>query len=294
MFTQLLAVMAPVLVSVAVGYFWVKGGASFPTDFVSRLCLNVGTPCLILSSLAETHISAEVFTKMALGSLGAMLVLAIIGLSYCRMRKVDWRGFVPALIFPNTGNIGLPISLFAFGKAGFGYAVSINVAVSIVQFGLSVMMDSKRPLLELARTPTIWSIVISVILMVFHLSLPQWVFNATQLLGGFTIPLMLITLGVALAQIRPNNLLGGMLFSLIRIAIVIPIALLAGYLVGLSNTLNVQLMLQMCMPVAVYTYMFALKANRTPDVAASRVFVSTVMSLIYLPIMLAIILHLGM
>ncbi|MGJ8513235.1 AEC family transporter [Carnimonas bestiolae] len=292
MFEQLLAVMAPVLVSVAIGYGWVRSGQQFPTNFVSTLCLNIGTPCLILSSLAQTHLSIQLFMKMAIGTFGTILALGIIGIAFCKVKRIDWRSFVPALMFPNTGNMGLPISLFAFGQAGFGYAVAINVAVSIVQFGLSAMMDAERPLMALLKTPTIHAVWISLVFMFFQIPLPTWIENSTHLLGDMTIPLMLITLGVALASIKPNNLLAGAVFGLLRLAMVIPISLGVGWLAGLSGTLSSQLMLQMSMPVAVYTYMFAQKAKRSPELAASRVFISTVMSLVYLPIMLAIIMSL--
>lgn len=292
MFEQLLAVMAPVLVSVAIGYGWVRSGHQFPLNFVSTLCLNIGTPCLILSSLAQTHLTFQLFMQMAAGTFGTIVVLGMVGIAFCKAKRIEWRSFVPALIFPNTGNMGLSISLFAFGQAGFGYAVAINVSVSIVQFGLSAIMGAERPFMALLKTPTIHAIWISLVLIFFQIPLPLWIENSTHLLGSLTIPLMLITLGVALATIRSNNLLAGAVFALLRLVIVIPISLGVGWLAGLSGSLLMQLMLQMSMPVAVYTYMFALKAQRSPELAASRVFASTVMSLVYLPIMLAIILAL--
>ncbi|WP_027349808.1 AEC family transporter [Halotalea alkalilenta] len=289
MFAQLFAVMAPVLAGAGVGYLWVRAKQAYPTDFVSKLTLNIGTPCLIISSLAETRVDFATFSVIAGATLLALFTLAMLGLVMCRVRELDWKVFVPAMIFPNTGNMGLPISLYAFGQVGFGYAVSILVVVSLIQFVFSVSIGSARPLRALSRTPTIYAIAISLLLMVFDLRLPSWLFNVTHLLAGFTIPLMLITLGVSLASIRVANLAGGLAFGAVRTLLVIPVCLAAGWIFGLSAANTAQLLLQLCMPVAVYNYMFAQRAGRSPELVAGLVFSSTLLSLFYLPVILAVI-----
>ncbi|WP_106477422.1 AEC family transporter [Phytohalomonas tamaricis] len=292
MFAQLFAVMAPVLAGAGVGFFWVKFKQPYPTEFITKLVLNVGTPCLIIGSLSQTHIDIEAFKDMTLATLLVVAIMALIGAALAYWRKLEWQTVVPAMAFPNTGNMGLPISLYAFGQQGFGYAVAVFVVMSLLQFVVGSLTASKRPLRSIVRTPTIYAIVIALIMMAYGITLPQWLANSVELLAGFTIPMMLITLGVSLASIRARNIGVGVSFGLMRVAIAAVISLAIGWALSLPEQEMAQLMLQMCMPVAVYNYLFALKAGRSPEKVASLVLCSTLLSFLYLPILLSWVLSL--
>lgn len=287
MFAQLFAVMAPVIFGASIGYGWVKLGYTYQTNFVSRLTLNVGTPCLILAKLPASHVSFSTLQHIVLAMSVTMLLLGLLGYALCYWRKLDWRVFVPAMIFPNTGNMGLPISLYAFGEMGFGFAVAIMVIVSLVQFTLGSMTTS-RPLHNLVRTPALYAIFISLILIKFEIAVPAWIQNSLDLISGFTIPIMLITLGVSLASIQAKNIMVGLAFGVFRTTMAIGIAIGVGYVFALGSTQTSQLMLQACMPVAVYNYLFAQRAGHSPETVASLVLCSTLLSLIYLPIILSV------
>lgn len=56
MLAELFAVLAPVLIAAGIGYGWVRSGHQYPTDFIARLVLNVGTPCLVLSTLSRAEL----------------------------------------------------------------------------------------------------------------------------------------------------------------------------------------------------------------------------------------------
>lgn len=288
MLAQLLAVMAPVLFSAGLGFLWIKLGYSFPTSFVSRLTLNIGTPCLILAKLPTSGVTLENFNSILIAMILIMLLMGLAGYMLCRWRKLDWQIYLPAMLFPNTGNMGLPISQYAFQKSGLGIAIAIMVVVSLVQFTQG-SMTSKKPLLSLIKTPTIYAIIIALLMMATHTELPEWLFNTVDLVSGFTIPLMLITLGVSLASIQVKNILAGLIFSFIRTLLAAGISLLVCTLLHLDAYKTGQIALQVCMPVAVYNYLFAQRAGRSPETVASLVFCSTLLSFIYLPIILRII-----
>lgn len=288
MLAQLFAVMAPVLFGASLGFFWIKLGYSFPTSFVSRLTLNIGTPCLILAKLPASGVTLENFNAILVAMILIMLLMAVAGYGLCRWRKLDWQVYLPAMLFPNTGNMGLPISHYAFGNRGFGIAIAIMVIVSLVQFTQG-SMTSRRPLLSLVKTPTLYAIAIALVMMAFHWQLPEWMFNTVDLISGFTIPLMLITLGVSLASIQPRNLIIGMGFGVFRTLLAVAICLLVSMLLHLDAYKTGQILLQVSMPVAVYNYLFAQRAGRSPETVASLVFCSTLLSLIYLPIILRVL-----
>ncbi|GAB2782327.1 AEC family transporter [Halomonas shantousis] len=291
MLAELFAVMAPVLFGAGIGFFWVRLGYSYPTDFVTRLVFNVGTPSLILASLASTHIEPHAFGQTMLGTLAVLAVMAMGAFGMAKLLGKDWRVVISPMMYPNTGNMGLPVSLYAFGEAGFAYAVTVMMTVAMVQFTFGVLVTSRRnPLKVLLRTPTIYSIAIAVGLMLSHQELPKWMANTVGLLSGLTVPLMLITLGVSLAGIQVKGLRAGLQFSLLRTVIAASVALGIGYLFDLPPLARSILVLQMSMPVAVYNYLFAQRAQREPEYVASLVFCSTLLALAYLPLQLAFLL----
>ncbi len=207
-----------------------------------------------------------------------------------RLLRKDWRVILAPSMYPNTGNMGLPVVLYAFGEAGFVFGITVMVTVSLFQFTLGTMLASRgNPLKSLAKTPTVYAILIALTLLLTDTELPLWLDNSVDLISGFTVPLMLITLGVSLASIQVRSLRSGIGFSLLRI----PLAALAawgiGSLLALPPMAHGILILQMSMPVAVFNYLFAQRSQREPEYVASLVFCSTLLSLIYLPILLAIL-----
>lgn len=290
MLAELFAVMAPVLAGAGLGFVWVRLGHPFPVDFVTRLVFNIGTPALVLAAVSGADIDISAFGRTMLATALVVLAMGVATLLMARLLGRDWRVLLAPMMYPNTGNMGLPVVLYAFGSTGFAFGITVMITVTLFQFTLGTMMASRgNPLRALLRTPTVYAILIVVGLLVTDSELPRWLDNTVDLISGFTVPLMLITLGVSLASIRVTSLMSGVGFSLVRIPVAALLAWGVGLLVGLSPLAHAILVLQMSMPVAVFNYLFAVRAGREPEYVASLVFVSTLLSLLYLPVLLAIL-----
>ncbi|MDL4864713.1 AEC family transporter, partial [Halomonas elongata] len=288
MFAQLFAVMAPVLAGAGLGFTWIRLGHDYPVAFVTRLVFNIGTPALVLASLSGAEIDAGSFGRTMLAA--ALVITTMAGAAFvlARLLRKDWRVMLAPSMYPNTGNMGLPVVLYAFGEAGFAFGITVMVTVSLFQFTLGTMLASRgNPLKSLAKTPTVYAILIALSLLLTDTELPLWLANSVDLISGFTVPLMLITLGVSLASIQVRSLRSGIGFSLLRIPLAALTAWGIGSLLALPPMAHGILILQMSMPVAVFNYLFAQRAKREPEYVASLVFCSTLLSLIYLPILLA-------
>ncbi|UTN74656.1 AEC family transporter [Pseudomonas aeruginosa] len=234
MLAELFAVMAPVLFGAGVGYVWVRLGHAYPTEFVSRIVFNIGSPCLILATLAHTRVDLHSFGRMALASALICVCMAALGWAAARLGRQEWQVLVPAYSFPNVGNMGLPVCLYAFGEAGMTLAVAFYLIMSIGNFSLGVFwMSGERSWRSLLGNPILLSVLLALLLMGLDLQLPRWMANTVDLMAGLTIPLMLITLGVSLASIRPRQLGNGFFYGGLR--------LLLGALVGWSVALALQL-----------------------------------------------------
>ncbi|WNK19859.1 AEC family transporter [Halomonas piscis] len=289
MLTELFAVMAPVLAGAGLGFSWVRLGQPYPVEFVTRLVFNIGTPTLVIASLSSAEIEASNFGRTMLATALVICTMAAMTWPLARLLRQDWRVLLAPAMYPNTGNMGLPVVLYAFGSAGFAYGITVMVTVSLFQFTLGSVMASSggNPLRTLVRTPTVYAILLSLVLLLTGTDLPLWLANSVELISGFTVPLMLITLGVSLASIQVRSLRSGISFSLLRIPVAAALAWSIGALLGLPPLAHSIVVLQMSMPVAVFNYLFAQKARREPEYVASLVFCSTLLSLLYLPLLLA-------
>ena len=287
MLIELFAVMAPVLIVAGIGFGWARSGQPYPTEFVTRLVLNVSTPCLVLSTLSRAEVDLQVFGQMALACVVICVIMAMIGWVLSRAINSDPKVLVPAYMFPNTGNMGLPISLYAFGEPGLALAVAFFVVLSVGHFTVGMILSgAAQSWRRLLLNPVIISLGVALAVLMLDLQLPRWVANTVDLRGSMSIPMMLLTLGVSLASIRLKQVGKGMALGGFRI--------LCGAAVGwgIALALNLPplaqgvLVLQSAMPVAVFNYLFAVKANRSPETVASLVICSTLLSFLLIPLLL--------
>jgi predicted permease len=288
---QLAAIIAPVFACAAIGYLWARLRRPFETEFVTALVTNVGTPCLIASTLTKLTIDIGGFGSMALAALAVFAVVGVLGAIALRLVGLPSHSYLPALMFPNAGNMGLPLSLFAFGDVGLALAIAYFTVSSTLQFtlGVSLAAGTASPR-RLVRIPLLYAVAISLVLMATGTPLPGWIMNTIELLGGLTIPLMLIALGVSLARLRIASLKRSMAIALVRLLAGFAVAVGIAWALDLDRMTAGVLILQSAMPVAVFNYLFAQIYNRAPEEVAGAVVLSTILSFASLPLLLLYVL----
>jgi Predicted permeases len=185
------------------GYFWVKRELPFDKATISSRVMYVGSPCLIYSALTSN--AAE---TAALGVMGASAFLVILmGLIFSwvflKIAGGKLTTYLPAVIHPNCGNMGLPLVMLALGQEGLALGMAYSAVNSITQYTRGRAMPSGHPdIRELMKQPISWSgkSVLTVILGDFQR--PQWFNSTTSMLAGITIPAMLIKLGTSLGKLN--------------------------------------------------------------------------------------------
>lgn len=296
MLNELFAILAPIFITTALGFFWGRAGQCFPTDFVSRLVMNIGTPCLIVSVMAKVEVDAAVMGQVALATAVVMTVMGLLGWVLLRAMRLDIATYLPPLILPNNGNMGLPLCLFAFGQIGLALALGSFMVMMVATFtvGLLLVTDTSGGwcvrIKEIARQPVIHAMVIAVLLLVTDTDLPRWASNTIDLLGGIAIPLMTIALGVSLATLTIRSWSRSVLFSVLRVGGGLLIGFGVCELMALEGVARYVVLLQSAMPVAVFNYLLALRYNRHPEEVAAMVLVSTLLAFMGLPFLLAVML----
>lgn len=287
MIADLFAVIAPVLFTAGLGYYWGRSGRPFDTAFITPLVSTFGTPCLIFSILSRVEIDPDRLGEMAGATLIVIATTAATAGLFLKLARFPIGPFLGPLTFANTGNMGLPLALFAFGKDGLAYAITHFTTITICNFTIGQMIAAgPGRIMEVLKTPILPAALLGAIVAGFHLTVPQWIINTTQLVGSLTIPLMLLALGVSLSRMAIRGVGRTLAMAVFRLSAGFLIGWGVGKLLGLPDLAAKVLILQSTMPVAVYNYLFALRYDRRPDEVASLVVMSTVLAFGVLPVLL--------
>jgi hypothetical protein len=284
---DLFAVIAPIFVAAGIGFAWIKIGRPYPAQFVTMLVVEVGTPCLVFDALTRHEVGAAAIAELALAMALAHAGFAALGAAALRLTGLPLPHYLPALMFPNVGNMGLPLALFAFGQAGLGLAIACFAVAAVAQFTVGQWIAAGRSGAGmLLRTPLLYAVAVSVAVIGLDLEPPRWLANTVQLIAGLTVPLMLITLGVALAELKLTAARRSLVLSLLRLVMGFGVGWGLAEALGLAGTARGVLILECAMPVAVFNYLFAQRYSRAPAEVASMVLVSTALSFATLPLLL--------
>ncbi|HNB25994.1 MAG TPA: AEC family transporter [Alphaproteobacteria bacterium] len=292
MLSQLSAVILPVLLIAGIGFTWAKMGRRFDSVFLTDIATNIGTPCLVAHSLTTLKVAPEDIAQMFGAALCAIAGFCILGLVTLKLLRLSLNSYLPALMFPNTGNMGLPLALFAFHEAGLALAVVYFGCTVTLQFTLGISISAGNlSLSRLVRTPTIYSVAISILMLVFDIPVPTWIENTIGVLGGLTIPMMLLTLGVSIAQLKVNALGRNLFLACVRLGGGFLIALAVTRIFDLPPVAAGVLIIQSSMPVAVFNFLFAQYYGRAHGDVAAMVVISTALSFLTLPLLALFVLQ---
>lgn len=285
--SDITAVMAPVFLIAALGFGWARAGLPYDGAFVTTLMINVATPCLVFATLLRLRFEAAELALVATASLACLVLTAAVAFAVLRAAGMPLRIYLPALIFPNSGNMGMPLCLFAFGDQGLGLAVVFFAVLAVAQFTLGPAIAAGRlDLRQMARTPLIHAVALALLMQALGLELPRWAANTTKLLGDCAVPIMLLSLGVALARLRVAGMGRALAMSVLRLALGFAVGLAVAEAMGLEGTMRGVIMLESAMPVAVFNYLWAVRYDTAPEEVAGMVLGSTVLSFVTLPLLL--------
>jgi len=286
--SELAAIVAPIYVTIGLGYGWRRSGRAWDRALVTDLVMTIGAPCLVFSSLAAMDVDPRAMAEMALASLAALVALGVLAALVLRVAGLPATSFLAPIVFPNSGNMGLPVCLFAFGAEGLALAVCFFAVATFGQYSAGIWIWQGRISGgELLRTPLTWSVALAVAIVVFELPVPTWILRTTEMIGGLTIPLMQFSLGVSLVGLEVAKLPRSLALSLLRLGLGLAVGWALAVAFGLTGAARGVLILDCSMPVAVLNYLLAERYQRSPSEVASLVLLSTLISLVSLPLILA-------
>ena len=291
LYIKLIDVILPVFFVIGIGYYLGKNDPNFNTDFITTLAGNVGTPAMIFYTITSTGVTLETFIEYFTYALIIIGGFAVVGLIVLALMKKDFVSELPPLILPNTGNMGIPICLFAYGTEGLGVASAIASVIILLHFTIGIFLASKKfSLMILVKNGPIYGILISIIFLYFEWDVPGYLENTTFLLTYTTIFLVLMALGVALTRLKVVSWTHAAILGAVRVILGPIIGFVAIKFLNLDGFMAGVLLIQSAMPSAVLTYLVGsmYSKKRAVDNIASVIVSSTLMSFITIPIVVYI------
>ena len=286
-YLRLFEVLFPVFFIIGIGYYLGKKNPNLDTDFITNFAGNIGSPAMVFYSITTTGITFSIFIEYFWYSLIVITGFSLVGIIFLKFLKKDIITELPPFILPNTGNMGLPLCLFAYGSQGLGIAATISSLVILFHFTLGVFLASKKLNLDLLlKSPSVYAIVISIIFLYYDLEVPLFLVNTTMMLTYAVIFLILMSLGIALTRFKVFSFKSALISSIARVIIGPIIGFILIKYFNLTGFAAGVLLIQCSMPSAVLTYLVGslYSSKEVVDSIASMIVVSTVMSFITIPI----------
>lgn len=285
---RIIAILFPMFALTALGYGYGRRHAA-DMSVANRLNMDIFVPALIFAGLAGRSFDLAGYGALALGMVLMILGSGAVGWLLARLTKQSPRMLAPPLMFNNCVNLGVPLTVLTFGNEALPWAIVLFVVSTSLHFSLGVwLMDHNSRLTGIWRIPALIAAVAGFAMSKADIAVWPPLLTAIKMLGDISIPLALFSLGVRMTDSSLANWRIGLLGALAR-----PLAgmLLTWALIpvlGLSGKQAAVFFIYGALPPAVINYIFAERYQQQPDKVAAIVLLGNLLSIVVLPIALAI------
>ena len=290
MILRITAILFPIFAIVALGYWY--GRRHDPEMAVAnRLNMDIFVPALVFAALAGRSFAPAQYLPLAAGAFAVLAGCGLLAWPAARLLGLPWKTFVPPMMFNNSGNIGIPLAVLAWGEAALPGAVILFMVENLLHFSLGArMLDANARLLTLWRIPAVAATVAGLAVSLLGLQVWEPLLTALEMLGDIAIPLLLFALGVRMTSIRFTDLGAPLVGAFLRPAAGVAIAWAAAQVLGLNARDAAMLMVFGALPPAVLNFLFAERYRQEPERVASIVLFGNLAAVLVLPLVLAAVL----
>ena len=147
LYLKLFDVIAPVFFIIFIGYFLGKKNPNFDTTFITNYSANFGAPALFIFAITSSGVTYSVFSEY-----------------FVYFMKKDISRELPPFFLPNTGNMGIPLCLFAYGTLGMGVAAAISSLVVLLHFTANIFLASRKfDIKIILKSPSSYAVIFAVL-----------------------------------------------------------------------------------------------------------------------------------
>jgi predicted permease len=281
---QMVNILGPIMLITLIGFFLGRSSVGLQSRTLSSLVMLVATPALVFNTLTSMHVDLGTIGRMAGAALLCLVIAGTMAAAALTIFGASLRSFLPSLMLPNSGNMGLPLVVLAFGSEGARLGISFFFVVALFQYsvGLSISSGSLR-ISDIVQQPLIYSVALVLLVSALNFPVPQIILKTTEMLGGMMIPAMLILLGTNLATLKVSDFGPSFAVAVGRLLIGLFTGTAVIYLLGLTGPAAGIVFLMATMPSAIITFVFAERFQQSPNRVAGAVVMSTLLTFIFLP-----------
>ncbi len=290
LFQQIFNTVFPLFVIVLIGFFYARVR---PTDMTiaNRINMSVFIPALIFSVMAAKDFQIQAYLPLVAASAFVVLGSGLIAWPIAKLLGYEFKTFVPPMMFNNSGNLGIPLMVLAFGEAALPIAVVMFLTENLLHFTLGTyMLNPKTRLMSLLKMPIILSTAFGVLWSWQGWHMPQAIGTSVDMLGQISIPLMLFALGVRMTDVDFGQWRMGVISGLVSPLSGVIAAYVYYWTVGIREDWFGYLIIFACLPPAILNYMLAEVFQQEPQKVAAMVLLGNLMSLLCIPLALYFVL----
>ncbi|PKM90848.1 MAG: AEC family transporter [Firmicutes bacterium HGW-Firmicutes-12] len=296
--SMLFQVVLPVLLIFSTGYI---GQRIFKLHIksISTAALYLMTPPLVFRTFYTVKIDAMYLNILIYSILLSVTIIAFIKIVayYRNYSNSKTSALISSTAFMNNGNYGAPLMLFAYGALAFQYSVAIMILHTIIMSTLGLYyiakgnFSVKKAIYSVLRMPIIHAVYVGLIWQYLNLPLPENIYNAISMVADASIPLVMLVLGMQLAEIKLLNIQWGIvsLGTVTRLLISPAIAYVITLILPVEPLLAKVMIVLGAMPSAAIMVMYSIEFDCDPQLVSSITLISTILSLVTLSILLTIL-----
>ena len=287
---RLLAILFPISGIVAAGY--VYGRKHKPEMAVAnRLNMDVFVPALVFAAMAGKSFDLLAYAPLALGGFLVLVACGLLAWPLSRLVGVQPKTLVPPMLFNNSGNIGLPLAVLAWGEQALPAAVILFMVENTLHFSVGArLLDPQTRLATLWRIPVVFAAIAGLTVALAKIPVWQPALIGIKMLGDVSVPLLLFSLGVRMTDVTFKEWKVAVGSALLRPLAGMAFAYGVIALLGLQGRDAAMLVVFGALPPAVLNFLFAERYKQEPQRVASIVLIGNLASLILLPLALALVL----
>lgn len=286
LFTKLM----PIVILIAIGFYWKKKELPFDKDMISSLLMNLGTPALLIASINNKDLTVDNMLTILIYGTSLIIVCTVLTTVYLKIEGKEVRPFLQSFIFPNTGGLGIPIVYVLLGETAFVYAITFSILINIYHFTIGLWLANNSLNIKKAlQTPVLYALVAALLFKGTNTEVPSVLEDVCKMLGGIVIPLMLIAFGSSLVGIKIGENLKAIRMGIARVIIGFLVVYMAYILGDFEHIIIATLLIQYSMPIATTSYLFAFKFNGPDKEIAVMTASSTVTILFLLPVIIYLV-----
>jgi len=285
MFEQVVRILFPVMALVIIGYLigrWLK------PDFrpINRINMDAFVPALVFSSLSTMPLSSSEL-PLIYASLISVLIPGLLMIPICKLGGWNFKAWAPLHMFRNSGNLAIPLFTYAFGQQALSSAVLLFVVSACLHISIGLAVLSKGgSFKQIFTAPVFIAATVAMCLNLSGTHVWEPLYEATKLLGQAAVPVMLLSLGAQMTNMKMAGFKVGLIStaqSLFTGAIAFSCIY---YFIPLPPMQLKMMVLFTMLPPAVMNYLFAERYKIEATNVASMVLFGNFLSIFTLPLLL--------